>query len=277
MRSPFLAIRHGLLAAMMCASTAHAQDAERGERLAGLAGCAACHTAEDGAPLAGGYELDTRFGTFYGSNITPDPEHGIGGWSFEDFERAIREGRNPDGLNYWPAFPFTSFTWMTDRDLRDLWAWLQSVPPSDTPSRPQEPRKRFAGMLGLWRGFVFPRNAQGPWPLDTSDPVDRGEYLGTALAHCGECHTPRTSIGKLKPRRPLAGTNEPPEPAPNITPGALDWSADDWDTFLTLGMTPEGDFVGGEMYRVVEEGTAKLSDEEREALITWLLQVPPSR
>lgn len=254
----------------------------RGERLAGLAGCAACHTAEDGAPFAGGHALHTDFGTFHGSNLTPDPEHGLGGWTFEDFHRAMREGKRPDGRSYYPSFPFTSFTGLTDDDLSDLWAFLQTVPADPRPDEPHDLRRgyRKRWVLGLWRTFAF---RKGPFEADADDPVvARGEYLVDVVGHCGECHTPRSGLGALKRRRWLAGSDAEPEPAPNITPhddGVGSWELDDWLTFLDMGMLPDGDWVGGEMARIVEEGTAPLSEADREAMARYLMSVPaePSR
>ena len=95
----------------------------------GPAGCAACHTAEGGPELAGGHAFATPFGTFYSSNITPDPKTGIGGWSDEDLIRALRDGVGPDGRHYFPAFPYTSYTLMADDDIRALKAYLDTVPP----------------------------------------------------------------------------------------------------------------------------------------------------
>jgi len=251
--------------------------AEHGQELAGLAGCAACHTAEGGTPYAGGHGVETPFGTFYGSNLTPDAEHGLGAWSYADFEQAMRHGRDPQGTPYWPAFPFTSFQRMSDADLRDLWAWLRTLPPSPTPDLPHETR-RGRWQLGFWRPLAFrDRGVFEPDP-DRSPEWNRGRYLVDAVGHCGECHTPRGAIGGLKRRRYLGGSDLEPEPGPNITPhpDALgDWSVDDWVTFFELGMTAEGDFVGGEMGRVIEQGTATLSAADRQAMATYLVSIEP--
>src|SRR5262249_57566650 len=112
-------------------------DAKRGEYLAKAGGCVGCHTEEkEGAvPFAGGRGLKTPFGTFFGPNITPDKKAGIGNWTEGDFIRALREGDRPDGSNYFPAFPYPSFTKITESDMRDLWAYLRTLPPSATPSK----------------------------------------------------------------------------------------------------------------------------------------------
>jgi mono/diheme cytochrome c family protein len=117
------------------AAVAFAQgDAKRGEYLAKAGGCVGCHTEDkqDAQPFAGGRALKTPFGTFYGPNITPDPNAGIGRWTEADFIRALRFGDRPDGANYFPAFPYTSFTRITDGDLKDLWAYLRTLKPSST-------------------------------------------------------------------------------------------------------------------------------------------------
>ncbi|MCA9569541.1 MAG: c-type cytochrome, partial [Myxococcales bacterium] len=222
-----------------------AGDPAIGAALAGLGGCAACHTADGGPPWAGGHAVETPRGTFYGSNLTPDPEHGLGAWGFDDFRRAMREGRAPDGHAYWPAFPYTSFTNLTDEDLGHLWAFLQTLEPVARPDQPHE------GIPPRWQLQVFRWRAfhEGP------EPLDRGAYLGTAVGHCRECHSPRTWIGRIRTRHELEGGHAPFTVAPAIDPEALaGWSADDLDTLFTLGMSPDGDFPGGGMSRIVDEG-----------------------
>lgn len=250
-------------------------DPGRGAVVAGLAGCASCHTAPGGEPYAGGYALETAYGVFHGPNITPDPEHGIGAWSWTDFVDALRRGRSPKGQHYYPAFPYAAYTGMRDQDLVDLWAYLQTVPPV---ARPDEPhaltRYRKRGALAFWKLLELDK---GALPVDPEvDPqLDRGRYLVEAVGHCGECHTPRNGIGGLRDRHALAGHDAPPEPGPNITPhadGLADWSLDDWETFLELGMLPDGDFVGGEMLRLVEQGTSQLSAEDRRAVARWMIE-----
>ncbi|MFK7928534.1 MAG: cytochrome c [Myxococcota bacterium] len=239
----------------------------RGEVIAAVAGCAACHTAEGGAPYGGGYAIPTEQGTFYGTNLTPDPTHGLGGWTYGDFERAMRKGKSPQGYAYWPAFPYTSFTRMSDADLQDLWAYLGTLKPVPTAPPPHSTR-RGRWQLGLWRPFSFVK--RGPDPS-----ASKGEYWVDAVAHCGECHSPRGKLGRIKHRRALSGSDAQPEPAPGITPGDLpDWTVADWTTFLELGMMPNGDFVGGEMARVVQEGTARLPSADRAAMAEFLRSGP---
>jgi mono/diheme cytochrome c family protein len=246
-----------------------AGDPANGAVLAGLASCGACHTADEGAPYAGGHPVETPFGTFYGTNLTPDPEHGIGAWSFEDFERAMRKGKGPD-RTYWPSFPYTSFTAMSDADLADLWAYLQSLEPVAEPNRPHDDPagwKRWA-----WRRLNFRARDFQPDPTATPEE-QRGQYLVEVVGHCGECHSPRSKLGKVQRDQALAGGTEPFNKAPAIDAEALsDWSAGDLDDFFTLGMTPGGDFPGGGMGRIVEEGTSQLSEADRAAMVAWLLR-----
>lgn len=256
------------LAILAVAEPALDGDAARGEVIAAVAGCASCHTIEGGEPYAGGYAIETDFGTFYGSNLTPDPTHGIGAWSSADFDEAMRRGVSPDGKPYWPAFPYTSFTRMTDRDLGDLWAYLQTLAPVAKADRPHDvDRPRW--QLRFWRRFAF--TDRGAATYDSTVPGERGAYLVDAVGHCPECHTPRGGLGGLKRKRGMVGNPAPPEPAPDITAAALgDWTRSDWDTFLQLGMLPDGDFVGGEMARITQEGTARLSEADRAAMAVFL-------
>ena len=223
-------------------------DAKRGEYLSKAGGCLGCHTVEakdakeKPVPYAGGRALKTPFGTFYGPNITPHPEAGIGRWSEADFMRAMREGRRPDGSNYFPAFPYPSFTLITDADLRDLWAYLRSLPQSSRPSEPHDLgflyRWRF--LVGAWKWLYFTPGPFAPEP-GKSAQLNRGAYLVRALGHCGECHTPRNFLGGPKKDRFLAGAKDI---APNLTPTRLGKKSGDGELqqFLAPGSTPRATF-----------------------------------
>jgi len=244
-----------------------AADPLNGAVLAGLAGCEACHTSDEGEPFAGGHPIESPYGVFYGSNLTPDPTHGLGGWEYADFERAIRRGKGPKHA-YWPAFPYPSFGWMTDSDLEDIWAFLQTLPPVAEPDLPHE------GPAG-WKRWAWRRLSYRPRPFE-ADPEatpaqQRGQYLVDAVGHCGECHSPRNKYGKVLMDAYLEGGTKPFSKAPAIDSQALaEWSESDVDTFLEMGMLPDGDFVGKEMYRVIEDGTSKLSADDRSAIAAWL-------
>ena len=254
-------------------------DAKRGEYLANAAGCLGCHTdtKKDSAPYAGGRALKTPFGTFYGPNITPHPQAGLGRWSEADFVRAVREGRRPDGANYYPAFPYPSFTRIADSDLRDLWAYLRSLPQVNRQSEPHELgfffRWRF--LLWPWKWLFFSPGAFQPDPKAGAG-VNRGAYLVQALGHCGECHTPRNFLGGAKQSRFLAGAKFGDGATPNLTPTRLKkWGDKELADFLSSGMTPDGDVVGEAMGEVITNTTGKLAPPDLAALITYLRTLPP--
>jgi mono/diheme cytochrome c family protein len=277
------ALRAGVFALVLGAAigSASAQgDAKRGEYLAKAGGCVGCHTEEkkDAIPFAGGRALKTPFGTFYGPNITPHPQAGIGRWTEADFIRALRQGVRPDGAHYFPAFPYPSYTKSSDRDLRDLWAYLRTLPPSSRASQAHDLgilfRWRF--LVGGWRWLYF---APGPFAPDPklSPTINRGAYLVQALGHCGECHTPRNFLGGPKKDRFLAGGKGPDGKAiPNLTPTRLKKLSDgELKGLLTTGMTPDGDVVAETMGEVVTNTTSQLTPEDLAALIAYLRSLPP--
>ena len=258
---------------------AFAQDAKRGAYLSKAAGCVGCHTEEkkDAVPYAGGRALKTPFGTFYGPNITPHKEAGIGAWSEADFVRALRDGRRPDGANFFPAFPYTSFTRMSDADIRDLWAYLRTLPANATPSKPHELgffyRWRF--LVTIWKWFFF---TPGPFVADAakSAVLNRGAYLIQALGHCGECHTARNFLGAMKSTRFLAGAKLGKTAVPNITPARLKGVSDaELKDVLRTGMTSDGDVLAESMSEVVRNTTSQLTAQDLDAMIAYLRSLPP--
>lgn len=254
-------------------------DPKRGEYLAAAAGCVGCHTAKkDGAPAyAGGRELKTPFGTFFGPNITPHPEAGIGRWTEADFMRAMRHGVRADNANLFPAFPYPSFTQIGDEDLRHLWAYLRSLPPNSRASQPHE-----LGFLYRWRplisGWKWLFFKSGPSPdAHATDVVSRGRYLVNALGHCGECHTPRNFVGGSIKHRVLAGGRGPEgKRVPNLTPTRLkSWSDADLRGFLQTGDTPDGDSANETMAEVIRNTTSKLTPADLTATIAHLRSLAP--
>jgi len=256
--------------------------AERGKYIFDAAGCASCHTDEKagGAPLSGGAALVTPFGTFYPPNITPDPDHGIGRWSDQDFLIAMHDGRGPDGLHYYPAFPYTSFTKVTDRDLLDLEAYLFTQAASERANRPHDLRFPFSirPLLWLWKRFNF---EAGRWAADPtkSEQWNRGSYLAEALVHCGECHTPRNFMGGLDRDRWMAGARlgDGKSVAPNLTPhqdGLADWSEADVAFALDTGISAIGEVLGGEMGLVVRHSTSRLTADDRKAIAEYIAGLP---
>lgn len=258
---------------------AAAQDAKRGEYVSKAAGCLGCHTEEKkgAVPYAGGRALKTPFGTFYGPNITSHREAGIGAWSEADFVRALRDGRRPDGANLFPAFPYPSFTRMSDGDIRDLWAYLRSLPANATPSRPHELgffyRWRF--LITVWKWFFF---TPGPLVADAakSAVLNRGAYLVQALGHCGECHTPRNFLGAPKMSRFLAGAKLGETAVSNITPTRLKKLGDgELKDILRTATTADGDVLAESMSEVVRNTTSQLTEQDLDALVAYLRSLPP--
>lgn len=255
-------------------------EAVRGEAVFHASGCASCHmapgaTGEAQLVLAGGQAFPSDFGTFMAPNISPDPTHGIGDWMLEDLANALQQGVSPDGQHYYPALPYWSYARMDIEDVADLYAYIQTLPASATPSQPHQVGFPFSmrRLVGGWKvvnrqiGFVV----QG----DLSEPEARGRYIAEAMAHCGECHTPRNALGGLDTSRWLAGAPNPSGQGniPNITPAKLAWSEDEIVDYLTTGFTPDYDSAGGHMAHVVAN-MAKLPESDRAAVAAYLKKVP---
>lgn len=251
----------------------------RGRYLARAADCAACHTAPDGAPFAGGVKLTSAFGTFYGTNITPDPRHGIGNWSADDFYRALHDGVSPDGQLY-PAMPYTSYRQMSREDSDALYAYLMSIPPMPVANRDPELSFPFNLRFGVrfWK-WLFLKDALPDASQGHSADWNRGRYLANALGHCAECHSPRGAFGQLDTAKTLAGGALGRVVAPDITPAALaqrGWNGADLQTFLTGGEAPQGSAFG-EMHPVVQLSTQYLTRDDLRAMSAYLLgDQPPS-
>jgi mono/diheme cytochrome c family protein len=261
-------------------SGAHAQgDAKRGQYLVKAGGCVGCHTEDKkgSAQFAGGRALKTPFGTFYGPNITPHPEAGIGRWTEADFIRAMRHGERPDGENYFPAFPYPSFTRIADGDLRDLWAYLQTLTPSDRRNQAHDLGFPFSWRLLVtaWKWLYF---TPGPVTVDKARApnISRGAYLVETLGHCGECHTPRNFLGGPRRDRFLAGGKGPEgKGIPNLTPTRLKKLKDaELKDFLLTGITADGDVAAESMGEVVTNTTSQLTPEDLAAMISYLRTLP---
>lgn len=256
-------------------------EATRGEAVFHAAGCASCHMApgSTGAAqlvLAGGQNFPSAFGTFVAPNISPS-EAGIGGWTLAQFANAVQRGVSPEGSHYFPAFPYAAYARMELQDLADLKAFMDGLPASDAPSLPHDLGFPFniRRSLGLWKLLFLPKD----WVIagDLTPQETRGRYLAEALAHCGECHTPRNLLGGLDTGRWLAGGPNPSGQGtiPNITPAKLTWSEEEIVAYLTTGFTPEFDSVGGHMAHVVEN-FARLPESEAAAVAAYLKRVPPT-
>ena len=257
---------------------------KKGQYVLRAAGGCTCHQNPNsqGFSLSGGRPIETPFGTIYGTNITPDPETGIGNFSDEDFVKAMREGIGPDGVLYYPVFPFTSFTKMTDEDLLAMKSYLDSLEPVTNENKAPEFRFPYNNRLSLsvWRKLNFVSKRFAP-QSDKGDLWNRGAYLSEALAHCGECHTPRTFMGKTNDNLYYAGSVDGPEGAlsPNITPheetGIGSWSQPDITWFLQWGFKPDGNDAQGLMGEVIEHGYQHLEDKDLEAMAIYLMSLEP--
>lgn len=276
-----------VLAGFGCASLAAAAgDPRRGEYVARLGGCHSCHTdpKKKDAPLAGGIELSSPYGTFYVPNITPDRETGIGRWSERDFIRAMTEGVAPDESHYYPAFPFTYYTRMRRQDLLDLKAYLDAARPVRNAVRPHDLRfpYKYRFVLGAWKWLFFRPGEFKADPVKSAS-WNRGAYLVTGPAHCGECHTKRNFLGATDDRHALAGARNGPDgkSVPNITPHPKDgiglWSAADLVNFLKTGDVPFGETTGAPMDGVIADNTSRWTDGDLKATVEYLLSLPQRR
>jgi mono/diheme cytochrome c family protein len=263
---------------------AHGDEAtvDRGKYIFDAGGCTSCHTDEKSGnpPLSGGPALETPFGTFYAPNITPHPDHGIGRWSDREFLRAMREGKAPDGRHYYPAFPYTSYTKASDRDLLDLKAYLFSRPAVSRASPSHDLSFPFSirSLLWFWKLLNFERSRWKPDPTNEAQ-WNRGSYLVKALSHCGECHTPRNFLGGTNKSQWMAGARlgAGESVAPNLTSheaGLADWSERDIAFALDLGITPDNEVLGDQMSLVVRHSTSRLTEADRLAIAHFIKSLP---
>lgn len=258
----------------------------RGEQLYRTAACVGCHSPpfDDATHLGGGRDLPTLFGVFWAPNISPDPIHGIGGWTEQDFVRAMRSGRAPDGRRYWPTFPYMTYTNMSDQDLSALWAYLSAQPAVDTPSKEHELNAPYGlpGMLGAWRTMAF---REGPLEADpTQSPTwNRGRYLVRAVSYCDQCHTPRGKLGLTQSRRDMAGGANPgkADVHPNLTPsevGLADWTHDDIVHYLKTAERPDGSRTDPTdiMSEKIHDSFRYYEDSDLSAIATYLQSLEPN-
>nr|WP_118137506.1 cytochrome c [Oceanicella sp. SM1341] len=263
---------------------AYTADAGRGERIFDIGGCASCHAAEEAEGdarlvLEGGRGIVSDFGTFRVPNISPDPDAGIGGWSEAQFVSAMMHGTSPEGRHYYPAFPYTSYARMREEDVRDLFAYILTLPPSGRADTPHDIPFPFSvnRAIGLWKLLYLAPEPVMELP-QADDAVLRGRYLAEGPGHCGECHTRRDLIGGPVSAAWLGGGPNPDGPGriPNLTPaGPLEsWSASDIAYYFETGFTPDYDSVGGSMADVVTN-LSRLPAEDREALAAYLKALPP--
>jgi mono/diheme cytochrome c family protein len=258
---------------------AQASLVEHGEYLARAADCMVCHTVSGNEDYAGGLAFRLPFGTLYSTNITPDKETGIGNYSDQDFLDALHHGTRRDGARLYPAMPFTSYTYMADADALAIKAFLFSlapvhaVVPANTLAFPFN--QRWA--MGLWSA-VF--NADVRYMPDTSKSAEwnRGAYLAEALAHCGECHTPRNLAFALNNRKKFAGAVTAGWRAFNISSdkdtGVGAWSDEELVSYLSLGHAMGRGTASGPMGEAVDHSFSKMAPEDIRAMVAYLRTVP---
>lgn len=260
-------------------------DAQRGKEIFAIAAGCGCHTSKEGPVGAGGGEIPTPFGTFYGTNITPDPLTGIGAWSDEEIAAAIREGVARGKGVETPAMPYYWYSAMSDQDVADLIAYLRTLPAVRRENQPHRGELPFARLAyRFWRWWFAPRFTR--YESRPPTPAEAGKYWVDHVALCADCHTPRNLFGGLRLELYLAGTADGPggDVVPNITPhketGIGEWSEEDIVHLLQTGFTPEFDNVQGSMAEVVEgkgggPGYKDAPEEVLRAIAAYLRRVPP--
>lgn len=259
----------------------HTADLANGKEIFIAGGCVSCHAVPkqpDKTRLGGGLALASPFGTFYVPNISPDPKDGIGGWSEAQFVTAMTKGTSPEGEHLYPAFPYTSYQHMTFNDLRDLFAYIKTLPPVAGQVRDHDLPFPFniRRTLGLWKLLVLDGEPFKPDPSQ-SPQWNRGAYLVNGPGHCAECHSPRNALGGIVSGMRFSGGPSPDGQGgvPNITQFKLkDWTATDIAEVLETGMTADADRVGGSMVEVVRS-TSQLTAADREAIATYIKSLPP--
>ncbi|MBI3434758.1 MAG: c-type cytochrome [Proteobacteria bacterium] len=244
-------------------------------------GCASCHAIPkqaDRTRLGGGLGLTSPFGTFYVPNISPDMKDGIGAWSEANFVTAMWKGTSPDGSHYFPAFPYPSYQRMRLEDIRDLFAYLKTLPAVQGKVRDHDVAFPFnvRRNLGGWK-FLF-LDGQ-PFRPDASKSAqwNRGAYLVNGPGHCAECHSPRNLLGGIESGKRFAGGPNPEGEGwvPNITQKGLGkWSEKEIAYLLETGDLPDGDSVGSTMTQVIRN-TSQLPADDRTAMAVYLKSLPP--
>ena len=254
--------------------------AKRGQYLAIAGDCAGCHTREGGDDYAGGLAVESPLGTLYTANITPDNDTGIGNWSLEDFTRALRLGLGNEGEYLYPAMPYDAYTKLSDDDISDLWAYVNSLAPVqyDPPENEMVFPANIRFGLALWQAVEFNPGRLEPDP-EKDDEYNRGAYLVEALGHCSACHTPRDLLLGEKQDERYTGAELHGWYAPNIGPGPLsaikDWSVDDVAQYLATGSNNTNQKVAGEMANVIHLSLSKLASSDLQAMATYLKDMPP--
>jgi mono/diheme cytochrome c family protein len=258
----------------------HTPDLANGKEIFYAGSCPACHATpgqDDRTKLGGGFGLKSPFGTFYVPNISSDNTDGIGAWSEAAFVTAVLKGTSPDGRHYFPAFPYPSYAHMKLADVRDLFAYLKTLPAVAGKVRDHDVSFPFniRRNVGAWKFLFFDDAPFKPDPTKSAE-WNRGAYLVRGPGHCAECHSPRNVLGGIKRGQRFAGGPNPEGEGwiPNITQKGLgDWSDKDIAYLLETGQTPDGDFVGSQMGLVVKN-TSQLTPADRSAIAIYIKSLP---
>lgn len=277
-RASFVA---ALLATVCALPASAASPVEKGEYLARAADCEACHTAPGGTPFAGGRAFKMPgIGVVYSTNITPDPEHGIGRWSDEDFVRAVREGVSPGWKHLYPAMPYPAYSRMSPDEVKDLRAWLAKVPASqNTP--PANDLKFPFSVRALMIGWNLLNGPSSSYPDDPNKSAEwnRGRYLVEGPGHCADCHSPRTMTFGLSKDRAFAGELINGLRAYNISPDPKDgigkWTDEVLAQYLSTGHADGHGTASADMAEVVTYSLRHLTPDDIHAMIVYLRDLKP--
>ena len=254
----------------------------RGRYLTQAADCEVCHTREGGEPFAGGRAFKTPFGVLYSPNITADPQTGIGAWTDADFLRAVHKGIARNGERLYPAFPYDSYTLISDDDVLAIKAYLFSLPVVHATAPANSLRFPFnqRWLMAIWAAFYSPDQRFRPHEGRSAD-WNRGAYLAEALAHCGDCHTPRNLAQALNNRRKFAGAVTAGWRAYNITAdpvsGIGGWSDTELAEYLHSGHAAGRGPASGPMAEEIDVSTSTLTAADLQALVTYLRSIPAVR
>lgn len=239
----------------------------KGARLAAMGNCEACHTRDGGPAFAGGRPLSTPFGTIYSTNITPDPDSGIGRWSADDFLRAMHEGIDRAGRQLYPAFPYDHFTRVTDADVAAIDAFIMTRDAHASETYPNAVRfpVGFRPLIGVWKMRYFEGGVYRPDPARSAE-WNRGAYLVEGLGHCGSCHTPRDALGGEQKQRALEGGDAEGWHAPSLSassPAPVPWTIDQLVEYLRTGRQAQHGVAAGPMAPVVRDLSRVAPDDVR--------------
>jgi mono/diheme cytochrome c family protein len=257
----------------------NADQVARGQYLVRAGDCMSCHLRENGEPFAGGLGLNTPFGVIYSSNITSDPNTGIGSWTADQFYRAMHDGKGAHGEDLYPAFPYPWFRLATREDDDAIFAYLKTTPPVNyTPPANKLPFYLFRSAVGGWNLLFF--NTED-FHADSSQSAEwnRGSYLVNGLGHCGACHTPKSALGGDKSKQEFYGGALDNWIAPDLTgnqrTGLGSWSLEDIAEYLKNGRNPRA-AAGGPMAEVITYSTSLMNNADRRAMAVYLKSQPAS-